>query len=85
MQTFFRLMPGQSKMFKNSSSSVGVTSEQLRKEKEKQGLSATKNCITLDNLKVDREEEAYWSLPTSSESSSLSTKNTLKWSVRRGI
>ena len=54
MHTFFRLM-GQSKMFENSSSSVGVTSEQLRKEK--QGLSATKNCITLDNLKVDREEE----------------------------
>ena len=84
MHTFFRLM-GQSKMFENSSSSVGVTSEQLRKEKEKQGLSATKNCITLDNLKVDREEEAYWSLPTSSGSSSLSTKNTLKWSVRQGI
>ena len=37
--------------------------EQLKKEKEEQGLSATKNFITLDNLKVDREEEAYWSLP----------------------
>ena len=40
--------------------------EQLKKEKEEQGLSATKNFITLDNLMVDREEEAHWSLPTSS-------------------
>ena len=54
------------KMFENSSMKrgVGVTPEQLRKEKEKHGLSATKNFITLNNLKVDREEEAYWSLPT---------------------
>ena len=57
---------------------VGVTSEQLRKEKEEQGLSATKNFITLDNLKVDREEEAYWSLLTSFGSSSPSTQKALK-------
>ena len=75
----FRLM-GCFKMFENSSMErgVGVTSEQLRKEKEEQGLSATKNFITLDNLKVDREEEAYWSLLTSFGSSSLSTQKTLK-------
>ena len=30
--------------------------EQLKKEKEEQGLSATKNFITPDNLKVDREK-----------------------------
>ena len=57
---------------------VGVTSEQLQKEKEEQGLSATKNFITLDNLKVDREEEAYWSLLTSFGSSSPSTQKALK-------
>ena len=55
-----------------------MTSEQLQKGKEEQGLSATKNFITLDNLKVDMEQEAYWSLPTSSGSSSLSTQKTLK-------
>ena len=61
----FRLI-GRFKMLENISmeKDVGVTSEQLQKEKEEQGLSATKNFITLDNLKVDREEEAYWSLPT---------------------
>ena len=71
---------GRFKMLENSSmeKDVGVTSEQLRKEKEEQGLSATKNFITLDNLKVDREEEAYWGLLTSYGSSSLSTQKTLK-------
>ena len=33
-----------------------MTSEQLQKGKEEQGLSATKNFITPDNLKVDREK-----------------------------
>ena len=75
----FRLMV-RFKMFENSSMKrgVGVTSEQLRKEKEEQGLSATKNFITLNNLKVDREEEAYWSLLTSFGSSSPSTQKALK-------
>ena len=67
-------------MFENSSmeKDVGETSEQMRKEKEEQGLSATKNFITLNNLKVDREEEAYWSLLTSFGSSSPSTQKALK-------
>ena len=55
-----------------------MTSVRLQKRKEEQGLSATKNFITLDNIKMDREEEASWSLPTSSGSSSLSTQKTLK-------
>ena len=33
-----------------------MTPEQLQKGKEEQGLSATKNIITPDNLKVDREK-----------------------------
>ena len=75
----FRLI-GRFKMFENSSMErgVGVTSKQLRKEKEEQGPIATKNFVTLDNLKVDREEEAYWSLLTSFGSSSPSTQKALK-------
>ena len=42
---------------------VGVTLERLRKEKVALGLRDTKNFITLDNLQLDQDEEAYLSLP----------------------
>ena len=42
---------------------VGVTSEQLLKEKVKLGLIDTKNFITLDSIQLDQDEEAYLGLP----------------------
>ena len=61
-QLSLRFCQGEPKV-KDRWKGVGVTSEQLRKEKEEQGLNATKNFITLENLKVDRQEEAYLNLP----------------------
>ena len=46
-QLSLRFCQGEPKV-KDRWKGVGVTSEQLRKEKEEQGLNATKNFITLE-------------------------------------